>query len=155
MNVADYAEKIQAKAQGVLQGDERVLAAIRTSPRGTTLGAGVGGLVGGLIAIRQAKKGAAEQTEGSAATTWPPVRCAIALTDRRLLIYSFTTLGQPKELVAEYSLDQLATIEIKKGFMNKVRFAFNDGSAAEVECGKVEKVDNLTTAFQQIKAGKH
>jgi hypothetical protein len=155
MTVGDYAEKIQAKAQGVLEGDERVLAAIRTSPRGATVAAGVGGLVGGLVAARQAKKGAAEQAEGSAAGMWPPVRCAVALTDRRLLIYGFTALGQPKDVIAEFSLDQLASVEIDKGFMNKVRFAFTDGSAAKVECGKVEKVDNFATAFQEVKMGRH
>ena len=153
--MGDYGEKIQAKAQGVLESDERVVAAIRTSPVGATAAAGVGGLVGGLVAARQAKKGGGEQPPGSAAASWPPVRCAIGLTDRRLLIYGFTALGQPRDVLAEFPLDQLASIEIDKGFMNKVRFSFVDGSAARVECGKVEKVDNFATAFQNIKTGAH
>ena len=149
-----YADKIQAKAGEVLEPGEQVLAAIRTMPRGTTLGMGIGGVVGAAVAGRQAKKGAAEQTEGSAAASWPPVRSAVGLTDRRLLIYDYTVMGKPKDLVGQFPLDQLASLEIDRGVTNKVRFAFNDGSAAQVECAKLEKVGDFASAFESAKAGR-
>jgi hypothetical protein len=146
-----YADKIQAKAGETLQPGERVLAAIRTMPRGTTMGMGIGGAVGAVVADRQAKKGQAEQTEGSTAAGWPAVRSAVGLTDRRLLIYDYTLMGKPKDLVGEFQLDQVASVEVDKGVTNKVRFAFTDGSASQVECAKLEKVGDFVTAFEGAK----
>lgn len=148
-----YADKLQAKAGDVMQPGERVLAAIRTMPRGTTMGMGIGGLVGAAVAGHQAKKGAAEQSEGSAAAAWPAVRSAVGLTDRRLLIYNFTAMGKPKDLIGEFPLDQLASLDVDKGMTNKVRFAFNDGSAAQVECAKLEKVGDFVSVFEDLKSG--
>jgi hypothetical protein len=149
-----YADKVQAKAGEILEPGERVVAAIRTMPRGTTLGMGIGGAVGAVVAERQAKKGRAEQTEGSAAAGWPSVRSAVGLTDRRLLIYDYTLMGKPKNLVGQFPLDQIASVEVDKGVTNKVRFAFNDGSASQVECAKLEKVGDFVSAFEGVKAGR-
>ena len=149
-----YAEKVQATAGEILEPGEKVLAAIRTMPRGTTLGMGIGGLVGAAVAGHQAKKGAAEQAEGSAAANWPAVRSAVGLTDRRLLIYDYTLMGKPKDLVGQFPLDQIATVDVDKGVTNKVRFGFVDGSASNVECAKLEKVGDFVSAFESAKAGR-
>lgn len=148
-----YANKLQARAGDVLEGGEQVLAAIRTMPRGTTMGMGIGGAVGAVVAQRQAKKGQAEQAEGSNAAEWPPVRCAVGVTDKRLLIYDYTMMGKPKDLIGQFSLDQIASVDVDKGVTNKVRFAFADGSAAQVECAKLEKVGDFVSSFQKVKAG--
>ncbi|MFP5352449.1 MAG: PH domain-containing protein [Actinomycetota bacterium] len=148
-----YTEKLQAKAGDVMAPDERVLAAIRTMPRGTTVGMGIGGVLGAAVAQRQAKKGAAEQAEGSVAATWPTVRSAVGLTNRRLLIYDYTMMGKPKDLIGEFPVDTIASVDVDKGITNKVRFGFNDGSAAQVECAKLDKVDDFVSAFQNVKSG--
>lgn len=151
MAVGGYADKLQAKAGEVLEGEERVVAAIRTMPSGTTMAAGIGGAVGVLVADRQAKKGAAQQTEGSAAAEWPSVRSAVGLTQRRLLIYDYTMMGKPKDLIGQFPLEQIASVDVDKGVTNKVKFGFNDGSAAQVECAKLEKVGDFVAAFQNVK----
>ena len=149
--MGSYADKVQDKAAGILEPGERVLAAIRTMPRGTTMGIGIGGAVGAVVADRQAKKAQANQTEGSAAKDWPAVRSAVGLTDRRLLIYDYTFTGKPNNLVGEFPLDQIASLEVDKGLTNKVRFTFTDGSAAQVECAKLEKVGDFESAFKNVK----
>jgi hypothetical protein len=148
-----YADKLQGKASEVMEPGESLLAAIRTMPRGTTMGIGIGGAVGAVVADRQAKKAHAQQTEGSAAASWPPVRSAVGLTDRRLLIFNYTAMGKPKELVGQFPLDQIASLDVEKGLTNKVRFNFNDGSAAQVECAKLEKVGDFESAFKSARPG--
>lgn len=148
-----YADKIQDKAGDLLEPGERVLAAIRTMPRGTTMGIGIGGAVGAVVADRQAKKAQARQTEGSAAADWPAVKSAVGLTDHRLLIFDYTMMGKPKDLIGEVSLEQVASLDLEKGVTNRVRFNFNDGSAAQVECAKLEKVGDFVSAFERVKTG--
>jgi hypothetical protein len=151
--VGGYADKIRSRVAQDMESSERLLGALRTMPRGTTMGAGIGGVVGTVVADRQAKKGNAEKNAGSIAEAWPMVRSAVALTDRRLLIYDFTFMGKPKDLVGQFPLDQLASLDVDKGVVNKVRFAFNDGSAVQVECAKLEKVGDFATAFEGARSG--
>lgn len=148
-----YADKLQGKAGEVMEPGERLLAAIRTMPRGTTMSVGIGGAVGAVVANRQAKKAQGQQTEGSAAATWPAVRSAVGLTDRRLLIFDYTMMGKPKDLIGQVPLDQVASLDVDKGVTNKVRFTFNDGSAAQLECAKLEKIGDFASAFESIKSG--
>lgn len=148
-----YADKMQGKAAEVMEPGERLLAAVRTMPRGTTMGIGIGGAVGAVVADRQAKKAQAGQSEGSAAKDWPPVRAAVGLTDRRLLIFNYTFMGKPNELVGQFPLDQIASLDVDKGLTNKLSFNFTDGSAAQVECAKLEKVGDFESAFASAKSG--
>ena len=148
-----YADKLQGKASEVMEPGERMVAAIRTMPRGTVMGAGIGGVVGAAVAGQQAKKAQARQTEGSPASEWPAVRSAVGLTDRRLLIFDYTMMGKPKDLIGQFSLSDVASLDLEKGVTNRVRFNFNDGSAAQVECAKLEKVGDFVSAFESVKAG--
>lgn len=62
-------------------------------------------------------------------------------------------MGKPKEMTSEWSLDQIASVQLdKRKISNGVLFGFSDGSTAEVECAKLEKVDEFVAAFQQAKA---
>ena len=146
-----YVDKVRPKAGEVMDPSETLLAAIRTMPRGSTMGMGIGGAVGAVVADKQAKKAHAAKTEGSTAENWPMVRSAVGLTDRRLLIWDFTFMGKPKELVGQFPLDEVASLDVDKGVVNKVRFSFNDGSAVQVECAKLEKVGDFASAFQGAK----
>ena len=149
-----YADKLQPKAGEVMEPGERLVAAIRTMPRGSVVGMGVGGAVGAVMADRQAKKADSTKSEGSAAADWPSVRSAVGLTDRRLLIFDYTLMGKPKDLIGQFSLDQVASLDLDRGVTNKVRFNFNDGSAAQVECAKLEKVGDFVSAFENVKTGQ-
>ena len=152
--MGDYAQKLQKAAEGKLQPGETVLAAIRTQPRGQTTGMAVGGLVGAAIASRGANKAREGLAEGSMATTWPTGRFAVGLTPNRIVTFNYTALGKPKDMTAEFPLSQIASVELdKRKISNGVLFGFTDGSTAEVECAKLEKVDDFVAAFQRTKGG--
>lgn len=146
--MAGYADKLQKRAGELLGPDEQLISAVRTQPRGTNVSA-AGGLVGSVASDRQAKKALAGATEGSSAGSWPSGNCAVGLTNRRLLLFNYTFMGKPNELVAEYPLDQVASVELKKKKItaNALRFAFTDGSSVEVECAKMEKTQDFVNAF--------
>lgn len=148
-----YADKLQGKASEVMEPGERLVSAIRTMPSGTTMSIGIGGAVGAAVSDRQAKKAQANQTEGSISANWPAARCAIGLTDRRLLMFDYTMMGKPKDLIAQFPLDSVASLDLAKGVTNKINFNFNDGSAAQIECAKLEKVGDFVSAFEKVKSG--
>lgn len=150
-----YAEKLQDKAGEVLRPGERLLAAVRTSPRGSTTGLAVGGLVGQAVASRQASKASEQVGEGSLAAAWPQGQAAVGLTNERVLMFNYTLMGKPKDLTAEFPLEQITTVDLdKKKIVNSLRFGFTDGSVAEVECKKLEKTDEFLSAFQTAKGGQ-
>lgn len=147
-----YASKVQTSAGDKLRPGEQVVSAIRTQPTGTVIGTGVGGLVGAAVAGKQAAKAQAQAGEGSIAKNWATGKFAVALTDQRLLTFNYTAMGKPKDLTSELNLDQVANVEkTKKKITNGVLFSFADGSAIEVECGKLEKVGDFVDAFQKVK----
>lgn len=149
-----YADKLQQRAAGVLRPGEQVIAAVRTQPRGSTMGTAVGGLIGQAVAHRQAAKARAEAGAGMA-QSWPAGNSAVGLTGQRLVVFNYTALGKPKDLIGEFPLEQLASVELekKKVTANALRFQFTDGSTAEVECAKMEKTGDFVEAFQRVKAG--
>ena len=149
-----YADKLQKAVGGTLQPGEQVVAAIRTQPRGATTGMAVGGLIGAAVAGKQAKKAHEAVGDGTLASTWPPGRFAVGLTTQRLLAYNYTAMGKPKDLVGQFPIQQLSSVELdKKAIANAVRFVFTDGSAVELECAKLEKVGDFVSAFQSVKGG--
>jgi hypothetical protein len=149
-----YADKLGKRAGELLGPGETLLSAVRSQPRGTNLGVGIGGAVGAVVADRQASKAKAAAGEGSTAAAWPSGNTAVGLTNRRLMLFNYTALGKPKDLVAEFPLDQVTTVELekKKVTANALRFGFTDGSGVEVECAKLEKTADFVQAFQQAKA---
>jgi hypothetical protein len=153
--MAGYAEKLQKRAEAVLESGERILAAVRTMPRGTTMGTAIGGLVGDAVARRQAGKARAAAGEGAVAQSWPAVNAAVGLTPQRLVLFNYTAMGKPKDLIGEVALDQVASVELekKKVTANALRFVFTDGSAIEVECAKMEKTADFVEAFQRTTSG--
>jgi hypothetical protein len=146
-----YVDKLRGRAGQLMGPGEEVRAALRTMPRGTVMGMGVGGVVGAAVAGSQAAKAHARQSEGTIAARWPMVRSAVGLTERRLLIFDYTLTGKPKDLVAEFPLDRVASLSVNRGVTNQVSFGFSDGSAVQVECAKLEKVGNFEKAFQEVK----
>jgi hypothetical protein len=146
--MAGYADKLQKRVAELLGPDEQLISAVRTQPRGTNISA-AGGIIGTVASDRQAKKAMAGATEGSNAGSWPTGNCAVGLTNQRLLLFNYTFMGKPNELVAEYPLDQVGSVELekKKITANALRFAFTDGSSVEVECAKLEKTKDFVDAF--------
>jgi hypothetical protein len=147
-----YADKLQKAAAGSLQPGETVIAAIRAQPRGASTGMAVGGAVGAAIASHGAKKAHTENPENSLAKSWPTGRFAVGLTPKRLITFNYTAMGKPKEMTSEFPLEQIATVQLdKRKISNGVIFGFSDGSSAEVECAKLEKVGDFVSAFEGVK----
>lgn len=146
--MGNYADKLQKRAAELLNPGERMIAAVRTQPRGTNLGA-IGGIVGDVASSRQSKKALADATTGSNAGSWPSGNSAVGLTNQRLLLFNYTAMGKPKDLVAEFPIADVASVELekKKITANALRFAFTDGSSVEVECAKLEKTQDFVDAF--------
>jgi hypothetical protein len=150
--VGGYVDKLEKKASEVMRPGEKMLHAIRTQPSGSTVGLAVGGVIGATIAEKKASKARSATGEGSLAAGWAKGRFAVGLTDQRLLTFNYTALGKPKDLTSETPLDQVASVAVEpKKIMKGVRFTFTDGSSAEVECARLEKVEDFVTAFQSAK----
>jgi hypothetical protein len=103
----------------------------------------------------QASKAQAAAGEGSSAAAWPTGNSAVGLTEQRLVLFNYTAMGKPKDLVAEFPLDQLQAVELekKKVTANALTFRFVDGSAVQVECAKLEKTADFVEAFQRARSG--
>lgn len=132
---------------------ENVLAACTTNPRGTMnrmLARELGGAIGALAAGR----GGAEQVEGGLADRFPAGQHYLVVTDRRLLACSVSTMtGKPKELVAEWTLDEVLAIATESGRLAlPMTIAFADGTAVSVEAAKGTGGDTLAPAVEQAKA---
>ena len=149
-----YADKLQKRAGELLNPGETLIAAVRTQPRGTNLGA-IGGLIGAAAAGHQSKKALADAGEGSKAASWPTENCAVGLTNQRLLCFNYTAMGKPKDLVAEFAIADVSSVELekKKITANALRFSFTDGSSVEVECAKLEKTQDFVNALTSQQAG--
>jgi hypothetical protein len=149
-----YADKVQKAVEGQLRPGEKVLGAIRTQPRGTVMGTGIGGLVGAAVAQKQAGKARAAAGEGSIAASWPASKFALSVTDQRLVAIGFSgALGKPKDVKAEQPLSDVVSVEQGDAKITKsVVVSFSDGSGIELECGKLEKVDDFISAFNSAKA---
>jgi PH (Pleckstrin Homology) domain-containing protein len=152
--VGGYADKLQKRAIDFLRSDERLISALRTQPRGTNVG-NVGGIVGDTWSGSQSKKAMENAGEGSSAGSWPSGNTAVGLTDQRLLLFDYTVMGKPKDLVAEFSLGDVLSVELekKKITANAVTFSFTDGSSVQVECAKLEKTADFVEAFRATKGG--
>ena len=153
--MGEYTGKLLKRAGALLGSDEQLLFAVRAQPKGTSLGMGIGGAIGQAVAQRQQTKALAKADSGSAASSWPGGNTAVGLTNKRLMLFDYTAMGKPKDLVAEFPLDQVSSVELekKKITANALKFAFADGSGVEVECGKLEKTGDFVEAFRGVKAG--
>ncbi len=149
-----YTEKFADQVKGSLRPGERVLAALRAQPPGSTLAMGIGGLAGAAVASKMAKNAKEAGAAGAMASAWPNGQCGVGLTDQRLILFNFSMMGKAKDLVAEYPIEQVTSIEQeKKKITDAVRFSFADGSAIQVEVKKLEKTEEFTGAFGTTKRG--
>ena len=136
--VADVVQRLTMLASEQLAPGETVVAGARCSPRGSTkrrtMGAGLGGLVGALAASKGAGS-AGHVLYGEAL----PHDIALGLTDRRILIYSVSSLsGKTTKVLREIPLAHVGGIEHDEGrFLGRkiIRFSlcFSDGSRLELE----------------------
>ncbi|MDW3216976.1 MAG: hypothetical protein R8F63_00075 [Acidimicrobiales bacterium] len=144
--------KAARKSPALLEASETVLAASAVGYVGqfqTTLAAANAGAAGLIHARRTADRAVVAST-GTLAAGWPPVKSGIlAVTDRRLVLYtqSLRTFG-PKELVGAWDRADVHAIGVEPGKASEiVSVQFVDGSVAQMESIVTAKPALLATAF--------
>ncbi len=148
INVKKKVEKSASKL-GLAPG-ETVIEACSTNPSGSVkkmVGMQLGGAVGAAIAAKRGND--VEQDDEGLAGRFPTGRLFLVLTDQRLFVASMGAMsGNPKELLAEWSRDEVADITVEKGRLaSPLTVTFSDGSSAEVDGAKGTNPAGLAEAF--------
>jgi hypothetical protein len=134
---------------GIAPG-EIVLAACATNPAGSVKGMmakSLGGAVGSAIANR--KSGDEGASTPGLADKYPVGQHYLVLTNTRLLTASVSAMsGKPKELAAEWRIDEVSLIETEAGKMpTPMTITFIDGSVAQIEGAKGTGAETVPEAF--------
>ncbi len=150
MQLNNVKKKIEKAADKIgIENGEAVLAACTTNPKGTMTRM-VAKELGGVLAAVAADRGPSEApAEAGLADRFPAGQHYLVLTDRRLLVYSVSTMsGKPKELKAEWSRDELAGIATEPGKLAvPMSIAFADGTAVQIEAARGTNADSLPEAL--------
>lgn len=137
-----------------LEPGEEIRAACTTNPKGTmkrAVGGSVGGVVGALVASRGDRGG---PDGGGLAERFPTGQHFLVVTDRRLLACSTSAMsGKPKEVAAQWTLDEVAAIVTDSGKLAvPMSIGFADGSSVAVEAARGTGADTLAPALEQAQA---
>jgi hypothetical protein len=152
--VAEFAAQLKEEARPFLEQGEEIVASIVAQPRGTS-NSKVGGLapqaIGGAWAGKS-KKGA--EAAGLALTN--PM--ALALSDRRLLVFKIETsaMGKPKavkELFSAVAVGEVESIQVKRLLVGKTMSISAYGAQAKLEVGAGQDAKGLAEQFERVKAG--
>jgi len=155
----DFMKKVVKAKGGELPADEEFTAATFTNPAGEaarSVGFGVGGVVGGVIAAKSGSKREDEHGEShrsGMAEGFPRRQLVLALTNRRLLVYSFAQMkGGPKDLIAEYPLADLAGADIEKlKLVYRLVLRFSDGSVVDLDAGRAAGAQEFAETLNRQK----
>jgi len=148
--MVDFAKKVKKKAGGDLLEGEPILDARVVQPAGKTMrnaiAAGVMVHTGAALDLRiqrwrsraENKAQAEVEASGAMATDFPTDKCFFTLTDRRVLVHSFSAMsGNPKDLLATYDLTEFAGMESSKGkLVSKLTLFMIDGSSVPLDVMK-------------------
>lgn len=157
----DYTKKVVKLKSELLESGEEYLGATYALPGGRfgrMVGFGVAGAAGAVVAQRKARQRAEEHGDALGAGLAERVPegkdLVIAVTDRRLMFFSFLAMkGHPGDLVAEYSLDEVASIEAeRKRLMVTLLITFADGSVVDFDAQKMAKPAALVEGYASARA---
>lgn len=153
MQLNNVKKKVLKSADKIgIPAGETVLAACTTNPSGTMKRMMAKELVGivGAIAADRTTKDAPEG--GGLAEDFPSGQHYLILTDQRLLVTSVAAMsGKPKELKAEWPIDDIAAIGAEPGKLAiPLSIAFADGSAVQLEGARGTGADTVPGAFQEL-----
>ncbi|NQV05601.1 hypothetical protein HQ535_03550 [bacterium] len=154
----NFTKKVIKTMSGDLAADEEFKAATHTNPGGTgsrSVGFGVGGVVGGVIADRAGKKRIEEHGDAhrsGMAEDFPSAPVVLALTNKRFLVYSFSQMkGAPKALIAEYPLSDIAAISMEKlKIVYRAVLQFSDGSVVDLDAGRATGAPEFAEMLHQL-----
>jgi len=131
----DFTKRVRKGIASDLEPGEAVLKALSGQPPGSlTRGMNEKFNVGYGILKGRREKRRHEATEVGLAARIPPRNVYLTLTDRRLLVHTHSKLGVPEDLVAGFSLDQIASIDLDSGRFGSgnIVVAFEDESSVDL-----------------------
>lgn len=148
--MVDFAKKVRKKASGDLSDGEEILDARVVQPAGKTFrnafsaGAmqGVNAAIDGRIQHWRIRAEQSDQADvdatGMMAAAFPTDKCFFTLTDRRVLVHSFSAMsGNPKDLLATYALTDFAGMDAVAGkLVSKLTLYMIDGSTVPLDVMK-------------------
>ena len=154
--MVDFAKKVQKKGAEHLHPGEEVVAAVpwqRPGSFGKQLAITSGGLVGAAIhaATNRDKSDDTEnEPAAAAADAWDGKQAILAVTSQRVLLFSQGAMsGAPKDVVAEWSHDQVTGLHlVKQKLTHRVEMTFADGSTAEGEIVRAAKPERFAESFR-------
>ena len=145
--------RIMEQAQSSLEPGERVVAALWARLRGASQqrAGSLASMAAGSIQSRKAARGA------EAAQLDLPSPMALAVTDRRLLVFGIATsgMGKPgdlKELAASVPLVEVDSIQVKRLLVGKVLVLGVRGAEFKLEVAAGENAKGLAEAIERAKA---
>jgi hypothetical protein len=158
--VPDFVKKVMKHCSSDLHPGETVEGAVFAQPAGSfgkQVAFGVGGVVGSAVAGKVAKKRAGEHEgadDGGTAASFPAGDVVLAVTANRFLVFGHAKMsGKPKELKAEYSLDQISEITVDKRKMHySMVVRFSDNSVVDLDAVKMAKPGKFVDALARVKA---
>ena len=159
--MGDYTSKLQKVTDAVLEPGERLQAGVRGMRAGATAhivggaaGAVAGGAVGAVIAGRVSGAGRDVGNEAETAAGFPdlPPQIAMALTDRRLLVFKRGGVsGKAKDLVVAIPRGDIGSItgadSGSKLRPDRLTVTLTDGSAVDFEVVKNDGYQAIVDAF--------
>ena len=151
---SDFAAQLKEEARPFLEPGEEIIASIVAQPRGTS-NSKVGGVAPQAIGSAWAgksKKGA----EAAGLKLASPM--ALALSDRRLIVFKLETsgMGKPKgvmELVSSLPVGEVESIQVKRLLVGKTMTVNANGAEAKLEVGAGQDAKGLAEQFERVKAG--
>lgn len=154
----NYTKKVINNSASELAADEEYLGATYALPAGRfgrSVGFGAAGVVGSAVAEYSAHQRRTDLGEGVGTGMSAEIPehqdVVLAVTNKRLLVFSFGRMkGVPKDLIAEYQLDEVTAIDAVPGkLMTRLTVSFADGSLADFEAQKIAKPGELTQGFER------
>ncbi len=154
--MVDFAKKVQKKGAEHLHPGEEVVAAVpwqRPGSLGKQVAFSSGGLVGAAVyaaANRNKKDDEAEEPAASAAEAFDGKQAILAVTSQRIILFSQSAMsGAPKDVVAEWSHDQVKELHLEKQKLtHRAELTFADGSTAEGEIVRAAKPERFAESFK-------
>ncbi len=147
--MADITSRVQKRASDLLEAGEGVIAALLVEPKGTYGGGSLAIAALPRTSVRFLSARAAEATAGGGglAATFPSSSCAVAVTDRRVIVIPSNGIGF-KEIAVAYDRGDITVSEnTGKGLGRRLRFSFVDDSSVVVDAQRGQPFEAFAAAI--------
>jgi|GEM_PF-3325201 len=93
-----------------------------------------------------------EKIDNPLADRVPKQNVYLTITTQRLLVHTASGLGKPKDLAAEFELDDVANVRLDPTSRGKEAFVhYSDESITNIAMVSPQKPDEFVAAFEQVK----